>query len=119
MREGGGGEPGRLNGAGISKYQGARNRAHDCQGVESRWPLAFLKKSTRHQYRKSDDAKMWRRTWGGRVRDTETRRDLQRANPPGADKDLSAGQESHRGGSMAQETAAGAGMQRGVQGRAA
>ena len=39
-----------------------------------------------------DDANIWSRTQGGRDRDTETRWSLQQANPPGADRDLSAGQ---------------------------
>ena len=47
---------------------------------------------------KPDDAKIWRRTWGGQGRDTDTWRDLRRYNPPGADMDLGAGREQQRGG---------------------
>ena len=46
---------------------------------------------------KPDDVKIRRRNQGGRGRDTDTRRDPQRENPPRYDKDLGAGRGPQRG----------------------
>ena len=64
----------------------------------------------------TDDAKIWRRTWGGQGKDTEAERDPQMANPLGVYRELVAGQGRQRGeraitgnGSRRRHTAQGAG----------
>ena len=62
-----------------------------------------------------DDARIRRRSWGVRGRGIEVKSYPQRANSPGADRDLGAGWGRQRGRAMSQETGADAGTRRGSQ----
>ena len=66
------------------------------QQVEAPWPLEFSQKSTQQRYQGLDNAKIWRKTQGGRGSYKETRREPQWTNPPGDDRALGKGQGRHR-----------------------
>ena len=64
---------GSLNSSGMAKEQEERNMAHDCQGVEAPWPLAFSQKSTQqgHQNRTMP-------RFGGELREDKAGKNIRR-----------------------------------------
>ena len=86
LQKGGKGNVGRgagsLNGAGMTKYWGSKDQG--ARLPESGGALAARIFAKIHQQRDQglDDAKIWRRLWGGRGRDTRMCRYLRQEPPP-------------------------------------
>ena len=111
----GGGRGGKRGGGGKDSLtdlarpciRGAGAGASDCKGVEAPWTLVLTKMDTQRRNDSEDEGKR-RSTRGGR----RDKRDMEvpaEGEPPGAERDLGAGQGRERGGEWTRDMVADAG----------